>query len=276
MAGEPGGAGTRRQWNSAVDHSSRRELRRRGAHDVGSAPVLEVMHREAGHAVCDTRISIVISDVYISNIHGAVKVPGGTVVSPAPPWVEDFIGRQRHPADISEAKANPEANSTAEAEEADQRRRPDNAARRKRPDTTASRNRSSRTSGHSDTAPSPRNLRSPKSSHTNPATPIARFDTAPNRARLAAAKRCRNRGCRPSPRYCPNPRSRRLPAERAACCAIGQICGRGCPTTHPRHRLPAAATIWNSGSAVEPRAIIICPALTHCEPRGEKTSIPLP
>src|SRR5208337_3398718 len=58
------------------------------------------------------------------NIHGTADVSGGAVVAPSPPWVEDFIRRQRHPTDVAEAKADPEANSTAEAEESDLRRRP--------------------------------------------------------------------------------------------------------------------------------------------------------
>src|ERR1035438_4879564 len=123
-AGEPHGSASRSQWNGAADHSGRCELRRRWAHNVGASPVLKVMHRKPSHAVRDTCVLIGISDVYTGNVHGAVDVSGGTVESPAPPWVKDFIRRQRTPADVAEAKANAEANSTAEAEEADQGRRP--------------------------------------------------------------------------------------------------------------------------------------------------------
>ena len=119
-AGEPRSSASSRQWNGTADHSSRRELRRRGPHDAGNSPVLEVMHRKPSHAIGDTCVLIGISDVYAGNIHGTVDVSGGTVESPAPPRVEDFIRRQRHPAYVAETKTNTETNSTAEAEEADQ------------------------------------------------------------------------------------------------------------------------------------------------------------
>src|SRR5208283_2423731 len=123
-AGESCGTAARRQWNRATDHSRRGELRRGRPHDVGTAPVLEVMYGKAGGAICHTCIAIGVSNIYASNIHGTADVSGGAVVAPSPPWVEDFIRRQRHPTDVAEAKADPEANSTAEAEESDQRRRP--------------------------------------------------------------------------------------------------------------------------------------------------------
>src|ERR1051325_11460873 len=85
------------------------------------APALEISLRNPCDPISHASISIIIVDMYVSDIDVPVEAVSA-IVPASPPPVELLMRRQRNPADVAESETEPAA--PAKSEECHQRRRP--------------------------------------------------------------------------------------------------------------------------------------------------------
>src|SRR5579884_93601 len=92
-------------------------------HMVKGAPLVKFLNRNGPDAAIHTRVPVHVADVgYVYDVDVGDNRPAAETVSP--PGMQGLERRQRHPADIAEAKAHAETGSGAESEKSDQGRRP--------------------------------------------------------------------------------------------------------------------------------------------------------
>ena len=89
-----GRAGTDRHLSA--NRPCHAHLRSRYALDATEPPVAEILRADGRDAICHTRISINICDVYASNVNPTVEA-ADAVETAAPPGMEGFERSQRHP-----------------------------------------------------------------------------------------------------------------------------------------------------------------------------------
>src|ERR1035441_1596287 len=119
-----GRAGTDRHLSA--NRPCHAHLRSRYALDATEPPVAEILRADGRDAICHTRISINICDVYASNVNPTVEA-ADAVETAAPPGMEGFERSQRHPSDTpvsKSAKSDAKADAAAESEEPYPGRRP--------------------------------------------------------------------------------------------------------------------------------------------------------
>src|SRR5436309_2056548 len=73
----------------------------RNASDTVEPSAAEVARTHAGDTV-EARIPIGVIDVHVGDVE---VVKPAAIVAASPPGMEHFVGRQRHPADVTESEA---------------------------------------------------------------------------------------------------------------------------------------------------------------------------